>query len=160
MRKTLRNLSSILIPKIQKRSRGPKLVRFLAIVIAVVGSTRGVESQQPNKVFRLGYLSMLDAARESSRVEAIRRGLQDLGYIDGQNLKFEFRYAAGKPERAPELAAELVRLKVDIIVVEGGTGPIQAAQKATKTIPIVMALNADPVETGLVQSLARPGGNP
>ena len=117
------------------------------------------QAQQPNKVFRVGYLSVLDAVRESGRAEAIRQALRELGYIDGQNLKFEFRYTEGKLERAPDLAAELVGLKPDIILVAGGTGPIQAAQKATKTIPIVMALNADPVETGLVNSLARPGGN-
>ncbi len=136
-----------------------KSILLLLLATVVVTTSPPADAQQPNKVFRLGYISVLDAARESGRVEAIRRALQDLGYVDGQNLKFEFRYTEGKLERAPELAAELVRLKVDIIVVAGGTGPIQMAQKATKTIPIVMSLNADPVETKLIDSLASPGGN-
>ena len=80
-----------------------------------------------------------DPATESTRAEAIRLALRELGYIEGQNIAFEYRYAEGKLDRFPELAAELVRLKVDIIVVAGGTGPIRAAKNATKTIPIVMA---------------------
>ncbi len=85
--------------------------------------------------------------------------LRELGYIEGQNIAIEYRYAEGKPDRLPGLAAELVRLKVDIIVVPG-TRPIRAAKNATKTIPIVMmGISADPVESGLVESLARPGGN-
>ena len=92
--------------------------------------------------------------------EAIRLALRELGYIEGQNIAIEYRYAEGKRDRLPELAAELVRLKVDIIVVAGGAGPIRAAKNATKTIPIVMTGGGiDPVEAGLVESLARPGGN-
>jgi len=88
------------------------------------------------------------------------RSLRELGYIEGQNIAIEYRYAEGKPGRQPELAAELVRLKVDIIVVLGGTQPIRAAKNATKTIPIVMTgQGLDPVKAGLVESLARPGGN-
>src|SRR5262249_20267308 len=88
------------------------------------------------------------------------RSLRELGYIEGQNIASEYRYAEGKPGRQPELAAELVRLKVDIIVVLGGTQPIRAAKNATKTIPIVMTgQGLDPVKAGLVESLARPGGN-
>ncbi len=132
----------------------------LAFGVMLFALCVSAQAQQPNKVFRVAYLSALDAVRESGRAEAIRQALRELGYIDGQNLKFEFRYTEGKLERAPDLAAELAGLKPDIILVAGGTGPIQAAQKATKTIPIVMAsLNADPVETGLVDSLGRPGGN-
>ncbi len=101
-----------------------------------------------------------DAATESARAEAIRLALRELGYIEGQNIATEYRYAEGKLDRLPELAAELVRLKVDIIVVAGGASGIQAAKNATKTIPIVMVgAGADPVEAGLVESLARPGGN-
>ena len=119
-----------------------------------------VEAQQPKKVPRIGYLSSIDPARESARSEAIRLALRELGYIEGQNIAIEYRYAEGKRDRFPELAAELVRLKVDIIVVAGGAGPIRAAKNATKTIPIVMAgAGVDPVEAGLVESLARPGGN-
>jgi len=117
-------------------------------------------AQQAKKVPRIGYLSASDAARESSRVEAIRLALRELGYIEGQNIAFEYRYAAGKRDRFPELAADLVRLKVDVIVVVGGNRIIPAAKNATKTIPIVMTgAGLDPVEAGFVESLARPGGN-
>ena len=118
------------------------------------------EAQQPKKVPRIGYLSNNDPAGESARAEAIRMALRDLGYIEGQNIAIEYRYAEGKLERYHELAAELVGLKVDIIVVAGGTVYVQAAKNATKTIPIVMmGQGADPVEAGLIESLARPGGN-
>ena len=117
------------------------------------------EAQQPKKVPRVGYLSAFDAARDSTRAEAIRLALRELGYIEGQNIAIEYRYAEGKPDRVPELAAELVRLKGDIIMITGDTS-IRAAKNATKTIPIVLVgLGADPVEAGLVESLARPGGN-
>jgi len=118
------------------------------------------EAQQPKKVPRIGYLSQLDPDTESTRSEAIRLALRELGYIEGQNIAIEHRYAEGKRDRYPELAAELVRLKVDIIVVTGADTVIQAAKNATKTIPIVMVgRGIDPVEAGLVESLARPGGN-
>ena len=108
----------------------------------------------------IGYLSNSDPARESSRSAAIRQALRDLGYIEGQNVKTEYRYSEGKPTRAPEHAAALVRLKVDIIVAAGGPTWVQAAKKATARIPIVMVgAGADPVEVGLVESLARPGAN-
>ena len=118
------------------------------------------EAQQPKKVPRIGYLSSGAPAAESVRAKAIRLALRDLGYIEGQNIVIEYRYAEGKVDRAPQLGAELVRLKVDVIVVTGGTGWIRAANNATKTIPIVMVgVGIDPVESGLVESLARPGGN-
>ena len=122
---------------------------------------RGVaQAQQPKKVPRIGYLSSSDPASESTRSEAIRLALRELGYIEGQNIAIEYRYAEGKLDRFPELAAELVRLKVDIIVVAGGDTIVRAAKNATKTIPIVMmGAGIDPVEAGLVESLARPGGN-
>jgi putative ABC transport system substrate-binding protein len=114
------------------------------------------QAQQPKKLPRIGYLSATDPAFESTRSEAIRLALRELG----QNIAFEYRYAEGKVDRFPELAAELVRLKVDIILITGGELPIRAARNATKTIPIVMmGLTADPVELGFVESLARPGGN-
>ena len=126
----------------------------------VACSLRVAEAQQPKKVPRIGYLSTGDAARESARSEAIRLALRERGYIEGQNIAIEYRYAEGKLDRLPELAAELVRLKVDIIVVAGGDPEIRAAKNATKTIPIVMmGAGTDPVEAGLVESLARPGGN-
>jgi putative ABC transport system substrate-binding protein len=136
-----------------------------ASVILLVGLTLASASlaaaQQPKKVLRIGYLVGGDPTTESARAEGIRLALRELGYIEGQNIASEYRYAEAKQDRYPELAAELVRLKVDIIVVTGG-GPrgIQAAMSATKTIPIVMTGSGlDPVEVGFVESLARPGGN-
>jgi putative ABC transport system substrate-binding protein len=118
------------------------------------------QAQQPKKVPRIGYLSLNDAASDSAVSEAIRLALRELGYIERQNIAIEYRYAEGKIDRLPELAADLVRLKVDIIVVAGGATVIQPAKNATKTIPIVMTgAGTDPVEEGLVESLARPSGN-
>ena len=119
-----------------------------------------VAAQQPKKVTRIGYLSALDPARESTRAAAIRLALRERGYIEGQNIATEYRYTEGNRDRAPELVAELVRLKVDIIVVSAGGGWVQAVKNATKTIPIVMVgVGTDPVKAGLIESLARPGGN-
>jgi len=133
---------------------------FVWLLITLLLGTVSAEAQQPKKVFRLGYLSNTDAATDSSRAERIRLALRELGYIEGQNIAIEYRYSEGKRDRAPELAAELVRLKVDIIVVAGGETWIRAAKNATKTIPIVMVgIGIDPVKAGLVKSLARPGGN-
>jgi putative ABC transport system substrate-binding protein len=139
-----------------------KKARVLSILFVVVLLAVAViaEAQQPKKVPRIGYLSNNDPATESTRSEAIRLALRELGQIEGQNIAIEYRYAEGKSDRYPELAAELVRLKVDIIVVAGGIGTIRAAKNATKTIPIVMTgVGIDPVEAGHVESLARPGGN-
>ena len=131
------------------------LIAVVLLAVAVIA-----EAQQPKKVPRIGYLSSTDPATESTRSEAIRLALRERGYIEGQNIAIEYRYAEGKLDRLPELAAELVRLKVDIIVVAGGDPRIRAAKNATKTIPIVMVgAGSDPVEAGLVESLARPGGN-
>jgi putative tryptophan/tyrosine transport system substrate-binding protein len=117
-------------------------------------------AQQPKKVARIGYLSTVDPATDSARVEGIRLALRELGYVEGQNIAIEYQYMEGRPGREPGLAAELVRLKVDIIVVAAGDVMIQAAKNATKTIPIVMAgQGIDPVKAGHVESLARPGGN-
>jgi putative ABC transport system substrate-binding protein len=117
-------------------------------------------AQQPKKVYRIGYLASSDQASNSARLEAIRLALRERGYIEEQNIAIEYRYAEGKIDQAPKLLAELVRLKIDIIVVAGGSPWARAAKNATKTIPIVMVGGgADPVEAGLVESLARPGGN-
>ena len=133
---------------------------LVTLVIAFVICGVAAEAQQPKKVPRIGYLSSGDAASESTRAEAIRLGLRERGYIEGQNIAFEYRYAEGKRDRFSELAAELVRLKVDIIVVSGGAPLIRAVKNATKTIPIVMGgQGSDPVKAGLIESLARPGGN-
>jgi putative ABC transport system substrate-binding protein len=118
------------------------------------------EAQQPKKVSRIGYISSGDAASSFARAEGVRLALREHGYIDGQNIAIEYRYGEGKNDRLPELAAELVRLKVDIIVVQGGTPAVRATKNATKTIPIVMVgTGSDPVGRGVVESLARPGGN-
>ena len=131
------------------------LVAVVLLAVAVMA-----EAQQPKKVPRIGYLSTGDPASESSRAEGIRLALRELGYIEGQNIAIEYRYAEGKNDRLPELAADLVHLKVDIIVVASGDTTIQAAKNATKTIPIVMTgQGSDPVRAGHVESLARPGGN-
>ena len=132
----------------------------LALGALLLTLCSAAEAQQPKKLARIGYLSNFDPASESTRAEAIRQGLRELGYIQGQNIAFEYRYAEGKQERYSELATELLRLKVDTIVVAGGGGTVRAVMNATRTIPIVMVgAGADPVAAGLVESLARPGGN-
>ena len=114
--------------------------------------------QPPARMHRIGFLHPTSAAGIASRLEAFRVGLRELGYVEGKNLVIEFRWAEGKYDRLPELAAELVRLNVDLIVTAGTPG-VRAAKQATTTIPIVMASSGDPVANGLVASLARPGGN-
>jgi putative tryptophan/tyrosine transport system substrate-binding protein len=137
-----------------------KVFVIVCLLLAVFLPTVFAEAQQPKKVPRIGYLSSSDAASESARAEAIRLALRERGYIEGQNVATEYRYAEGKVDRLPELAAVLVRLKVDIILAASGAVTIKAAKNATKTIPIIMmGPGADPVEAGLVESLARPGGN-
>ncbi len=137
-----------------------KVIPFLLAVSVLICFHSVAQAQQAKKVPRIGYLSALDPVRESAGSEAIRLALRELGYIEGQNIAIEYRYTEGKVDRVPELAGELVRLKVDIIVVSGGSRLIQAAKNATKTIPIVMTGGGgDPVELGLIESLARPGGN-
>ena len=113
---------------------------------------------QPRKTRRIGFLGSSSASGYAPQVEALRAGLGDLGYVEGKNIAIEFRWAEGKYERLPELAAELVRLPVDVIVTHG-VRAIRAVQDATKVIPIVMAASPDPVGTGLIVSLARPGAN-
>jgi putative ABC transport system substrate-binding protein len=137
--------------------RKAEVVSVLLGVLLAVAVT--AEAQQPKKTSRIGYLVSNDPATESARSEGIRLALRELGYIEGQNIAIEYRYAEGKNDRHPKLAAELVRLKVDLIVVAGGVGTIRTLMNATKTIPIVMVGGADPVEAGLIESLARPGGN-
>jgi putative ABC transport system substrate-binding protein len=130
-------------------------------VVFLVGLTFGLlhvsEAQQPKRVPRIGYVSSGDPSTEP-RLAAFRRGLRDLGYIEGENILVEYRYAEGKPGEVPGLVTELVQLKVDVLVV-GFLPAIHAAKQATKTIPIVMVTTVDPVASGIVDSLARPGGN-
>ena len=116
------------------------------------------QAQQPKKVPRIGFLTGQSLSSISARTEAFRQGLRELGYVEGKNILIEWRYAEGKLDRLPELAAELVRLKVDIIVTSG-LGSTRPANEATNTIPIVMTQDPDPVRDGYVASLARPGGN-
>jgi putative ABC transport system substrate-binding protein len=130
------------------------------VAVALIASTHLAAAQQPKKAFRIGYLVTGNSTSEYTRSERIRQHLRELGYIEGQNIAIEYRYGDGKLDRMPELAAELVRLKVDLILVAGGQTQIRAAMDATKTIPIVMAgQGSDLVAAGLIESLARPGGN-
>jgi putative tryptophan/tyrosine transport system substrate-binding protein len=115
-------------------------------------------AQQSAKVPRIGYLTGATPDGQSARIESFRQGLRELGYMEGKNIVIEYRYAEEKRDRLSALAAELVRLKVDVIVTGGG-GITRAAKEATNTIPIVMAQDSDPVGNGFVASLARPGGN-
>jgi putative ABC transport system substrate-binding protein len=133
-------------------------IRRLATILLTTASC--AEPEQPKKVPLLGYLSSGEPATESARAERIRLALRERGYSEGQNLAIEYRYGESKIGRAPELAAELVSRKVDIILVAGGPVWVRAAKNATKTIPIMMTGGGtDPVEAGLIDSLARPGGN-
>src|SRR5436309_1750535 len=135
------------------------VVFFLAA--SIVASFHFTEAQQPGKVPRIGYLTISyppTMARPTPLREAFLQGLRELGYVEGKNILIEYRYAEGKSERFPDLAAELVRLKVDIIVANVTAGAL-AAKKATRTIPIITVRSADPVGSGLVASLAHPGGN-
>ena len=144
---------------IAKRISHHYLAISLVLAVSLLGRSFPTNAQQPKKIPQIGYLAGADQATNSTRSEPFRLALRDLGYIEGQNIGIEYRFAAGNLGRAPELAAELVRLKVDVIVV-GGDAMVGTAKNATKTIPIVMmGQGADPVEAGLVESLARPGGN-
>jgi ABC-type uncharacterized transport system substrate-binding protein len=115
-------------------------------------------AQQPTKVPRIGYLAVAPLSVQMARTEAFRQGLRELGYVEGKNIFIEWRSAEGNPDRMPALADELVRLRVDVIVT-AGSNATRPAKKATSTIPIVMALDGDPVANGFVATLARPGGN-
>lgn len=136
-----------------------RVLWLLIIIVVLVGSVNLVEAQQPKNLFRIGYLSGTERVPDSARAESIRLGLRELGYIEGQNISIEYRYADNDRNRLPMLAAELVRLKVDLIIIAGGDNLIRAAMDATKTIPIVLVGGSDPVAAGFVKSLARPGGN-
>jgi putative ABC transport system substrate-binding protein len=154
------NRKSKACPEQSRRVQNRKWAGLFAIVVALAVWGAAATAQQPKNVPRIGYLSNTDPASESARSEAVRLALREIGYIEGQNIAIEYRYAEGRRDRYPELAAELVRLKVDIIVVAGGGAPVRAAKNATKTIPIVMTgAGIDPAAAGLVESLARPGGN-
>ena len=134
-----------------------RLVRAVALSGALLLAPLG-GAQPAGKVYRVGYLGSGSATGDPRTREALREGLRELGWVEGQNLVIDYRFAEGRPDRLPDLAAELVRLKVDVIAA-GPTPPVLAARNATRTIPIVGMSLTDPVGLGLVASLARPGGN-
>jgi putative tryptophan/tyrosine transport system substrate-binding protein len=131
---------------------------LIALFAMLLPSPYLAEAQQPKRIPRIGFLAPGSPSSDSPRVDPFRQGLQELGYTEGQNIVIELRFAEGKSERLPALVAELIQLKVDVIVLSG-TPAAQVAKRATTTIPIVMGTSADPVGTELVASLARPGGN-
>ena len=133
-----------------------KKIIVCLLTIALTSIAPSIQAQQSGKVPRIGFLRI--GSPPDPFVEAFRQGLRDLGYLEGKTILIEYRYAEGKSDRLPNLAAELVRIKCDVIVT-ADTPPIRAAKNATREIPIVMAAVADPVAAGLVASLARPGGN-
>jgi putative ABC transport system substrate-binding protein len=142
-----------------------KRFRHIKTILLLIGflltSIHFAEAQQPiHKIPRVGFLGSVSShvSGDRSRVEGLRLGLRQLGYVEGKNILIEYRYAGGKVERLPSLAAELVSLQVDILLARGAPAA-HAAKNATSTIPIIFGNAADPVGTGLVSSLARPGGN-
>jgi putative tryptophan/tyrosine transport system substrate-binding protein len=135
------------------------LLLALSLLSSMLLAPCSAAAQQPKKVPRIGYLSLLEPAHESTRSEAIRLALSELGYIEGQNIAIEYRYAEGKRDRFPGFAAEMVQLKVDIIVAAGGDPLVRAAKNATKTIPIVMiGPGSDPVEAAWLKASPVPAG--
>src|SRR6059036_1176535 len=135
-----------------------KKIILLSLCSLLLAPCSAVEAQQPTKVTRIGFLDASTASGSAVLVEAFRQELSKLGWIEGKNITIEYRFAEGKNDRLPELAADLVRLKVDLIVIVGAPTAL-AAKSATTTIPIVMTNVGDPVAAGLIASLARPGGN-
>jgi putative ABC transport system substrate-binding protein len=129
-----------------------------ALATGLLGAPFAAEAQRATKVYRVGFLGAASAAQYTRQIDGMRQGLRELGYIEGQNLSIEYRWAEGKYERLHDLAMELVRRNVDVIVTHGTPGS-RAAKQATNTIPIVMAVVGNPDQSGLVQSIARPGGN-
>ena len=128
----------------------------IGVTFALCGAV--AQAQEAKKISRIGYVRVVGGpSPPGPNVEAFRQGLQDLGYVEGKNILIDFRYAEGKPDRVPSLVAELVQAKVDVLI-SGDAPAIRAAKQATRTIPVVMVINQDPVATGLVDSLARPGG--
>ena len=135
-----------------------KKITLHALAALIFASVHLAEAQQTGKVYHIGMLETTSTALNAANLDAFRKGLRELGYVEGQNLVIEYRSADGRNERFPDLATELVHLKVDLIVTRG-TPSTLAAKNATGTIPVVMAATGDPVATGIVASLARPGGN-
>jgi putative ABC transport system substrate-binding protein len=133
--------------------------RLATLVILLLGAVPlTADAQQPGKVYRIGYIQIAAPSEMEHLTKALDEGLRELGYVEGRNIAYERRFAEGKQERLPDLAAELVRLNVDVIVT-GANPAIAAVKQATATIPVVMAVSRDPVGSGFIASLARPGGN-
>jgi putative ABC transport system substrate-binding protein len=130
-------------------------LHFYVMLFALCSS---LEAQQPARIPRIGYLSVRDSAGDAERSKALRLGLRERGYVEGQNIIIEYRYAEGKDDRLPALATELVRLNIDVIVTSGASGT-RAAKAVTNTIPIVMTQDPDPIGNGFIASFAEPGGN-
>jgi putative tryptophan/tyrosine transport system substrate-binding protein len=141
-----------------KKKNMKKRIALWLLATLFLANVSLADAQQTGKMFRIGILDPSNASGSGALVDALRQELGKLGWVEGKNITIEYRFAEQKSERLPELAAELVRLKVDLIVTSGGPTPL-AAKKATSTIPIVMTNSVDPVGAGLVASLARPGGN-
>jgi putative ABC transport system substrate-binding protein len=143
---------------LKSKIENPKWVEIFAIALTFAFGGAVAQAEQPAKVARIGFLSPVSPSATALWHQAFRQGLRDLGWVEGKNISIEYRYAGGRSERLPDLAGDLVRLKLEIIVVSSGTDAL-AAKNATRAIPIVMASAGDPVAIGLVESLARPGGN-
>jgi putative tryptophan/tyrosine transport system substrate-binding protein len=144
--------------KAPRAKRMIKQILFCLLVTVFLFTVSSVKAQQPTKIPRIGYLGGGSPSSNPARIEAFRQGLRELGYVEGENIVIEWRYAEEKLDRLPSLATELVSLKVDVIVT-AGPSVTRAAKEAVNTIPIVMAFDSDPVGNGFVASLARPGGN-
>jgi len=145
-------------PDVRRHRIGCRSVAICLLSMLFLGGLDNAAAQQPTKIPRIGWLTAATLSSTAARIEAFHQGLRELGYVEGKNIVVEWRSPQSKPDLMPTLAAELVRLKVDIIVTAGG-GATRPAKEATKTIPIVMAQDSDPVGNGHVGSLARPGGN-
>ena len=152
------NRKSKTCPELGRRIENRKLLGLSVIVFVLVVTGAVAQAQQPTKIPRIGFLGAASPYAIAARIEAFRQGLRELGYVEGKNIVIEWRSGEGKEDRLPALVAELVRLKVDVIVT-GGPTATRAAKEATSTIPIVMTQVGDPVGSGFVASLARPGGN-
>src|SRR4026208_1965379 len=131
---------------------------FVVGGFAALAGPLATEAQQAGKIYRIGILETIPAARNAANLDGLRRGLRELNYVEGRNLVIEYRSADGRAERFPDLASELVRLNVDLIVTRG-TPAALAAKNATKTIPVVMAAIGEPINTTVIATLAHPGGN-
>src|SRR6266446_522623 len=140
------------------RAVAATVTKLSLVAIFILAGALAADAQQAGKVPRIGFLGVTSPSDRPSHLDAFRQRLRELGWVEGQNIVIDYRYAEGRVDRLPDLAAELVRLKVDLIV-SGGTQGVTTAKNATETIPIVMIAVRDPVGTGLIASLARPGGN-